>query len=60
MSGFGGYLLAFLLELPVGATQTLLAAVFTAITWPFGRHTHQREAALKGEAALDAPCVPLS
>jgi len=39
-SGFGGYLLAFLLEFPVGATQTLLAAVFAAVTWPFGRHTH--------------------
>ena len=39
-SGFGGYLAAFLFELPVGAAQTLLAAVFAAVTWPFGRHTH--------------------
>ena len=39
VSGFGGYLLAFLFEFPVGATQTLLAAIFTSITWFFG-HKH--------------------
>ena len=39
LSGFGGYLLAFLFEFPVGATQTVLAATFTAVTWIF-RHKH--------------------
>jgi zinc transport system permease protein len=38
-SGFGGYLLAFLFEFPVGASQTLLAATFASITWLFG-HKH--------------------
>lgn len=40
MSGFGGYLVAFLFEYPVGATQTLLAATFTALTWPFRHRGH--------------------
>ena len=35
-SGFGGYLVAFLFELPVGASQPLLAAGFAAISWPLG------------------------
>ena len=39
-SGFGGYLLAFLFELPVGATQTLVAATFAVLTWPFGHRGH--------------------
>ena len=39
-SGFGGYVLAFSWELPVGATQTLVAAGFALITWPFGSHSH--------------------
>ncbi len=39
-SGFGGYLLAFLFELPVGATQTLLAALFAASTWLLGHRGH--------------------
>ncbi len=38
-SGFGGYLLAFLYEFPVGATQTLLAATFAGVTWLLG-HKH--------------------
>ena len=41
VSGFGGYVLAFLFEFPVGATQTLLAAGFASVTWLFGhRHSH--------------------
>jgi zinc transport system permease protein len=40
VSGFGGYVLAFLLEFPVGASQTLLAGLFVILTWPFGRHAH--------------------
>lgn len=41
ISGFGGYLIAFLFEFPVGASQTLLAAVFASVTWFFGhRHSH--------------------
>jgi zinc transport system permease protein len=39
ISGFGGYLLAFMFELPVGATQTLTAATLTSITWLFS-HKH--------------------
>jgi zinc transport system permease protein len=39
LSGFGGYLLAFLFEFPVGPTQTVLAATCTAVTWIF-RHKH--------------------
>jgi zinc transport system permease protein len=39
VSGFGGYVLAFLYDLPVGATQTLLASAFAGITWFFG-HKH--------------------
>lgn len=38
-SGFGGYLLAFLYDFPVGATQTLLAATFASLTWLLG-HKH--------------------
>ena len=33
LSGFGGYLLAFLFEFPVGATQTVVAASLASITW---------------------------
>ena len=40
ISGFGGYLLAFLFELPVGATQTLLAALIAALTWPLAHRGH--------------------
>ncbi|HBU48368.1 MAG TPA: ABC transporter permease [Myxococcales bacterium] len=41
ISGFGGYLLAFIFEFPVGATQTLVGAAFASITWLFGhRHSH--------------------
>ncbi|MBM66819.1 MAG: ABC transporter permease [Myxococcales bacterium] len=41
ISGFGGYLLAFLFDFPVGATQTLVAAAFASLTWLFGhRHSH--------------------
>ena len=39
ISGFGGYVLAFLCEFPVGATQTVLAASMTCITWFFS-HKH--------------------
>ena len=41
ISGFGGYLLAFLWDLPVGASQTLLASLCAAVTWPLAhRHHH--------------------
>ena len=40
MSGFGGYVLAFIIELPVGASQTLLAASIAAMTWPLGHRGH--------------------
>ena len=39
ISGFGGYVVAFLYDFPVGATQTLVAALFASLTWIFG-HRH--------------------
>ena len=39
ISGFGGYLFAFLFEFPVGATQTLLAASLTSVSYLFA-HRH--------------------
>ncbi len=39
ISGFGGYVVAFLYDFPVGATQTMVAAMFASVTWIFG-HRH--------------------
>ena len=37
VSGFGGYLIAFLYDFPVGATQTLMGALFASVFYALGR-----------------------